>query len=203
MSMRPLLLAPALALLLAASACGGDSAGEPETVTRTEIETETVVQTETVENEPGGGNELAERCENPEAGYAVRYPAGWHTNDGSVTAPCSFFHPEAFELPEASEPPPLAVSISRQPVAFAAVTGESPATRVVVSREVEVAGRPALRRETESTGEGLLSAGVRSLEYLVDLDGETLIAATRSQGRLDFERNGEVLQEMVATLELR
>lgn len=193
MSTRRVLLAAAAALLLAASACGGSSEGEPETVT-TETETET---------EASGGDELAERCENPDAGYAVRYPAGWHTNDGSVTAPCSFFHPEPFELPEASEPPPLAVSISREPIALADLAGESPATRVLASEEVEVAGRPALRRETESTGDGLLPAGVRSLEYLVDLDGETLVAATRSHGGLAFERNGEVLQEMVATLEQR
>ena len=193
MSTRRVPLAAAAALLLAASACGGNSEGEPETVT-TETETET---------EPSGGDELTEGCENPDAGYAVRYPAGWHTNDGSVTAPCSFFHPEPFELPEASEPPPLAVSISREPIAFADLTRGSPATRVLASDEVEVAGRPALRRETESTGDGLLPAGVRSLEYLVDLDGETLVAATRSQSGLDFERNGEVLQEMVATLELR
>lgn len=190
---RVLLAAAAAALLLAASACGGNSEGEPETVT-TETETET---------EPSGGDELAERCENPDAGYAVRYPAGWHTNDGSVTAPCSFFHPEPFELPEASEPPPLAVSISREPIALADLAGESPATRVLASEEVEVAGRPALRRETESTGDGLLPAGVHSLEYLVDLDGETLVAVTRSQSGLDFERNGEVLQQMVATLEQR
>lgn len=190
---RVLLAAAAAALLLAASACGGNSEGEPETVT-TETETET---------EPSGGDELAERCENPDAGYAVRYPAGWHTNDGSVTAPCSFFHPDPFELPEASEPPPLAVSISREPIALADLAGESPATRVLASEEVEVAGRPALRRETESTGDGLLPAGVHSLEYLVDLDGETLVAVTRSQSGLDFERNGEVLQQMVATLEQR
>ncbi len=193
MSTRRVLLAAAAALLLAASACGGNSEGEPETVT-TETETET---------EPSGGEELAERCENPDAGYAVRYPAGWHTNDGSVTAPCSFFHPDPFELPEASEPPPLAVSISREPIALADLAGESPATRVLASEEVEVAGRPALRRETESTGDGLLPAGVHSLEYLVDLDGETLVAVTRSQSGLDFERNGEVLQQMVATLEQR
>jgi len=196
-SARLVLLAPAVALLLAPSACGGGSEGQPATVTQT------VVETETTETEASGAGELAERCENPDAGYAVRYPAGWHTNDGSATAPCSFFHPEGFELPEASEPPPRAVSISREPVAFADVTRESPATRVVASEEVGVAGRPALRRETESTGDGLLPAGVRSLEYLVDLEGETLVAATRSQGGLDFERNGEVLQEMVATLELR
>ena len=193
MSTRRVLLAAAAALLLAASACGGNSEGEPETVT-TETETET---------EPSGGDELAERCENPDAGYAVRYPAGWHTNDGAVTAPCSFFHPDPFELPEASEPPPLAVSISREPFALADLAGESPATRVLASEEVEVAGRPALRRETESTGDGLLPAGVHSLEYLVDLDGETLVAVTRSQSGLDFERNGEVLQQMVATLEQR
>ena len=193
MSTRRVLLAAAAALLLAASACGGNSEGEPETVT-TETETET---------EPSGGEELAERCENPDAGYAVRYPAGWHTNDGSVTARCSFFHPDPFELPEASEPPPLAVSISREPIALADLAGESPATRVLASEEVEVAGRPALRRETESTGDGLLPAGVHSLEYLVDLDGETLVAVTRSQSGLDFERNGEVLQQMVATLEQR
>lgn len=191
------MLLPVAALLL--GACAGDSTGGAET------QTVTVSERETVEAETGTDEELelAERCENPDAGYAARYPAGWHTNDGSVTARCSFFHPEAFELPEASEPPPLAVSISREAVAFADVAGETPATRVVASEEVEVARRPALRRETESTGEGLLPAGVRSLEYLVDLDGETLVAATRSHDELDFERNSAVLRAMAATLELR
>lgn len=200
-AMRASAGAAAVALVLAG--CGGES--EPEVVTETVVETETQteVETETVETEPGGEEELAERCENPEAGFAVRYPGGWHTNDGSVTAPCSFFHPEAFELPEASEPPPLAVSIGREPIAFADVTGGNPGIRIVSSEEVEVAGRPAVRRETESTGESLFPAGIRALEYLVDVEGETLVAVTRSRGELDFERNREVLDRMVATLELR
>ena len=195
--------AAAAALAVGLAGCGGESELEVVTETVVETETQTEVVTETVGTEPGGKEELAERCENPEGGYAVRYPGGWHTNDGSVTAPCSFFHPEAFELPEASEPPPLAVSIGREPVAFADATGGNPGIRIVSSEEVEVAGRPAVRRETDSTGEALFPAGVRALEYLVDLEGETLVAVTRSRGELDFERNRDVLDRIVATLELR
>lgn len=196
-------LVPLAAAAVALAACGGEDATEAETGTPRETVTETVVETETVETDEGEGAQLAQRCESPEGGYAVRYPAGWHANEGDVTAACSFFHPEAFELPEATEPPPLAISISREPVPFARVTGDSPAIRVESSEQTEVAGRPAVRREVEATGDGLLPAGVRGEEYLVDLDGETLIASTHSRGELDFDENRSVLGRMVETLELR
>lgn len=198
------------ALLLALVACGGD-----EEVTATETETETVEVTETdagtgtetvetgTDGAGDGGVELTQSCESAEGGLAIRYPDGWHTNDGSVLPVCSFFHPEEFELPEGTEPPPLAVSVDREPVAFEQVTGDSPAVRVLTNEELDVSGRPAVRRETEATGEGLYQAGVRTLEYLVDLDGETLIASTRSTGNLVYEQNRTILDRMMETLELR
>lgn len=96
-----------------------------------------------------------------------------------------------------------AISIRRGPVAFSRVTGDDPATRVVERADVEVAGRPAVRRVTESTGEGLLPEGRRSYEYLVDLDGETLIASTLDGGGRDFGANREQLDEMMRSLELQ
>ena len=194
------------ALLLALVACGGE-----EEVTATETETVTVevteTETETVETETdgagNGGVDLTQSCVSAEGGFAIRYPDGWHTNDGSVLPVCSFFHPEEFELPEGTEPPPLAVSVDREPVEFEQVTGESPAVRILASEELEVSGRPAVRREVEATGEGLYQAGVRALEYLVDLDGETLIASTRSTGSLSYEENRTILDAMMETLELR
>lgn len=192
----------ALAAAALLTACGAGEEAETVTVT----ETETVVETETVTTAPeedAEPDELAQACENDADAYAVRYPAGWHVNAGGVAPRCSYFHPEPFDVPEATEAPPVAISIYREPVAFGDVAGANPGIDIHVSEETEVAGRTAIRREIESTGEALLPAGILGYEYLVDLGGETLIVSTRDFDGLDFERNREILDRMVETLELR
>lgn len=196
-------LASALAGILVAPGCGG----EPETATVTETVTETVVEAQTVtvtemDGEGPGGADLAQQCENPDDAFSVRFPAGWHTNPGEVTSPCSYFHPEEFELPENAEVTGIAISIGREPVAFRQVTGEDPSRRVLEREETRIDGRRAVRRVTESTGEALFPEGVRGLEYLVDLDGETLIASSYDVGDLRFRRNRDVLAAMVQTLQI-
>lgn len=154
---------------------------------------------------PERGEQTADtrRCTNEQAGYSIAYPADWHTNPGDVAPTCSYFDPQPIELPELPQDVAglAAISIRPEPVAFSRVTGEDPATRVLQRGELEIAGRPAVRRLTEATGEGLGPQGRRSYQYLLNLDGETLIATAAGGGR-DFDANRELLDEMMRTLEL-
>ncbi len=193
--------------MAAATFAGVACAGEQETASKTEVVTETVRETDTVvETETGMDTgeqlQLAHHCDNAEAGFSVSFPGGWHTNPGDVTAPCSYFHPEEFELPEAQEVTGIAISIRREPVPFDRVTGEDLAIRVLESEETQIDGRRAVQRETESTGEALFPEGVRGSEVVVDLDGDTLIASTYDVDDLDYARNREVLDAMADTLSI-
>ena len=143
-----------------------------------------------------------ERCTNEEDGYSVAFPASWHTNEGETVAPCSFFHPDAFEVPERTETLGVAILISREPVAFAAVAAEQPTRRDVTREELTVSARPAVRLEYVATAEGLLPEGTPVYEVLVDVDGSTLIASTQGLDDLDFDANKEVLDRMVESLRL-
>lgn len=146
----------------------------------------------------------AERqCTNPAAGYTLAYPREWHTNTGEVLPVCSLFHPDDFEVPERTETTGVAISVSREPVAFEFVTGEQPGRRELLEEETTVAEHPAVRLEYVATGEALLPEGTPVYEYLVDLDGETLIATLRGLGSLDFEASKDVLDGMMESLTIR
>ena len=191
----------ALALLLALALFAAAGCGDEGTDTGPSAGTGT--QT-TAAPEPGEPTAGTQRCTNEQDGYSVEFPADWQTNSDDPPT-CSFFDPEPIMVPERPRDVAglAAISIRREPVAFSRVTGEDPATRVVERADAEVAGRPAVRRVTESTGEGLLPEGRRSYEYLVDLDGETLIASTLDGGGRDFAANRERLDEMMRSLELQ
>ena len=141
-------------------------------------------------------------CTNEASGYRVSYPEDWHVNDGGVAEPCSYFHPEPFEVPEATEFLDVAVLVSREPVPLDVVTGEDPTRTVLDSEETEIAGNPAVRMEVEATGEGLLDRGTRSYQVVVGLDGESLILSTFDVGDLDYERNKQAVDELADSLEL-
>lgn len=120
-----------------------------------------------------------------------------------MVPPCRFFHPEPFEVPEATEVIGLAVTVSVEPVAFERVSGSDDLTEDELSREeTTVAGRPAVRVETVSTGDGLLPEGIRSYRYAVDLDGRTLVAVTRDVEGLDYAANQDVVDAMMDSLDL-
>lgn len=191
--------APAAAALVFALAllvgCGG---GEDVVETEGAAATGATGATGAVETT----TELPQRCENPQGGYSVGYPDEWHTNPGDVAEPCAFFHPEPFEVPEATEPAGIAISIGRDPVAFDDVAGEDLATRILERERVSIDGRRAVRREIEATGEGLHPAGVRGYQYLVDLDGETIIMSTYEVDGLDYARNRAVLDAIAPTLRI-
>lgn len=188
--LTPLLL---VALL---TACGGDgdAAAPPETTT--------VEVTTTEPAEPAGPLGDAQTCSNPDGGYSISFPDEWHANSGEVTQPCTFFDPQPVEVPEATEAIGFAISVGRESAPFERVTGESVTNRVLSEERVELAGREGVRMEIEATGEGLLDAGTRTYLYALPVGEETILASTTDVGDLDYERNREVLDAMVETLEL-
>ena len=68
---------------------------------------------------------------------------------------------------------------------------------------MQIAGRPAVRRLIEATGQALLPEGRRSYQYLVKLDGDTLVATADGREDRDFEAHREILDEMMRSLELK
>jgi hypothetical protein len=144
-----------------------------------------------------------QRCTNTAGGFSAEFPADWQTNDGSVMPPCTLFDPQEILIPEASElPADIAVGIHVQDVAFDRVAESTFGIRLLSSEARTVAGRPGMRRLTEQTGDGLLDAGVRSWEYVVDWgDGRTLLAVSRDVGVPDFELKRRVLDEMMHRLQ--
>ncbi len=180
------------------SGCGGDDSPDEPSPPDSPAEAPTEPPAEPEDGQPAETTP----CANEEDGFVVHYPADWHTNSGEVATECSYFNPEPFEVPEATEFFGAAIDIRREPADLEAIAGEDPATRVVESEEVQVAGRPAVRRETEATGRALLPEGTRTYQYLVDVDGETLVLATHDLDDHHFAQAREVLDDMAATLEL-
>jgi hypothetical protein len=182
-----------LVLVLALAACGGDEPADPPEPDPPAAEPEPPE-----EPEP----ELAQECTNEQYGFTIRYPEGWHTNDEGPLPACSFFHPSEFDIPEATEVTEFAVMTRREPVELERIAGEDPGVRVLDRDDLEVDGRPAVRRLAEATGEGLFPEGLQYTQFFVDLNGETLVLETYDVDGLDYEANVDVLEEMVASLEL-
>jgi hypothetical protein len=111
-------------------------------------------------------------CVNPIEGFSTGYPRGWYTTEVRPSEVCRQFHPTIFEIPRESEYPQTALNVrltnalpDRDDTEF---------ERVLLWEETTVAGRPAVRVETESTGEGQHLAGSRSYGYTIRF-GRTLL----------------------------
>lgn len=151
--------------------------------------------------QPAEAVALTQRCTNTQYGFSVSYPAGWHTNDGSVLPACSAFDPEPIQMPRESEVPfEISVLISAQDVPFEPTVKSSQWERVLTSEPLRIGGRNAVRAEVEATGEGLADRGMRSLRYVIDLgSGRTLIATTNATGDTYAEEK-DILARMVESL---
>lgn len=148
--------------------------------------------------------DLSQRCTHSGQGFSVSYPAGWTTNGGEVVPACTAFDPDPFEIPRNSEMPfDIAVVIDVEDAPYETITESSRWERIVSDEPVTVDGRNARRVEAESTGEGLGPAGMRSLRYVVDLgNGRSLVATTHDVAGTDYQRNREILDRMMASIDL-
>ncbi|MGY1724668.1 AMIN-like domain-containing (lipo)protein [Blastococcus sp. SYSU DS0533] len=144
-----------------------------------------------------------ERCESP-AGFAISYPEEWSVNPGTEVPACTRFAPDTFTVPPASDArvAPVSVRVEGIPFDQVATTGSG---EVLSRDETTVDGRPAVRIERVTAGQGLWPEGVPITSVVVDLGAEggdprTLVVDTVGLPRFDYPRNVDVLDRMVATL---
>jgi hypothetical protein len=180
----------ALAGLLSALALAGCGSGEPAA--------------EDPGSETGEPARVWTSCENERAGYEISYPEDWHTATLDGEFECSFFDPEPFEIIEGSEFPLTALQ------AFPA--GEEGRTfdqlveeyadpvfeRELARDDATVAGFPAVRLETEATGQGLFDKGTRTIAYVIDRDVAPFVV--RAQAFPGVELHEDVLEQAVETI---
>lgn len=155
--------------------------------------------------EPAEPDPLGQRCESPE-GYAVSYPASWEVNPGTEVPACSLFSPDSFEVPPATDArvAPISARVEGIPFDRLVTTGRG---EELSREEFTVDGRPAVRVERVTAGEGLWPQGLPVTRVVVDLgegDGtaRALVLNTIGLPRFDYPRNVEVLDRMVASLTL-
>jgi len=134
----------------------------------------------------------------------VEFPAAWWTNrdapEGHV--PCLWYAQTPFEVAGAEERPAgVAITLG----AVGGPPGESSRSADVVTEDVTVAGRPALRVEEREVDEG---GNDRRVTYWISVGpsadgGPTLVATTSSADAGSYELNAAVLDEMMRRLEIR
>lgn len=155
------------------------------------------------EPDDGGESALAQECTNPQDGYTIGYPEGWHV-DG-VSHPCGWFHPVAFELPDApQEITDKAVMVTVDPVPFdvASDPGDMSTAEVLLEEDLTVDGRSAVRYETVASGEAMFPEGTRQYTYVIDMgDEESMIVSTHDRvPDIGYEDTKAVMDRMVDSL---
>ena len=134
--------------------------------------------------------------------YTVDRPEGWSVNEPSDAAPCRWFHPEPFELPQNTEVTGIAVHLRYEAVEYSRLTDpDSRAEDIVDVRETEVHGKAAVRMHTRSRGEGLLDAGIEVVSWYVDTGSRTLSATTTQAAEGSFDSNVAALDAMMQSLQ--
>ncbi len=155
--------------------------------------------------------ESTNTCTNPVAGYTLTYPESWFTNASIGETPaCSWFSPLFFDVKGTSMPPAQVVI----GMTYVAETGGiGPAGHPLRSEELEVAGRPAFRKEEVGVGGGFITIGAFRYGYDIAPDGRfpderesasVLIASTEWLPDGDVEQyvlNRGVLDRIMASME--
>ncbi len=145
-------------------------------------------------------------CAAPERGYRLEFPKPWRTNDAGVAEPCRFFHPEPFTLAPQTEATGIAINVRLNPVRFGEVAPKpegASGSEVLDLRITTIDGRPTVRAETRTTGQGLLRPGTRVTGWFVDAGDGTLVATTSEAAAAGgYENNVKVLDAMMQSLRL-
>lgn len=132
--------------------------------------------------------------------YTVGHPAAWNANDDDgLLGPCEVFHPEEFEVPERPRDLGLhyAAVMYIDDIDFDELLVADNPNEVLKERETTVDGRRAIVAEHRSTGRALTPEGESTYTWVIDLDGQILVAATTSVGETDYARDKRVLDRMV------
>lgn len=179
----------------------------PETTTETPTPSPTpdeTVATSPSESPPSPSNgALSQTCTNKQIGYRISYPGDWETNTGDVVEACQVFDPNLPQIPEQTETFGEAVFIRIAPISLEKITVKGSGQTELSREKADLSNnKTAVVIEAESTGQGLLPKGLQSYRYYVEIDNETLIAETFDVEGQDYQRNKEILDQMMQTFEL-
>jgi hypothetical protein len=149
-------------------------------------------------HEPSGWR----RCANTVEHFSIGYPGGWYTTQIRPAEVCHQFHPDRFTIPLDSEYPLTA--LNARPVSALPGRTDTDFERVLRWERTRVAGRPAVRFETVSTGEGMDLAGTRRYGYVMPLGrGLVSVHTTAEPGESRYTAWTAVVDDAAGTLRRR
>lgn len=148
-------------------------------------------------------------CTNTDRGYAVEYPAAWHTSHLLDDFACELFDPKSFVIPSESDFCCTALVVEARPRSFEhdlEAATDPTIYRVVARADVTVAGLPAVRLEQELV-DALLEgpAGTRIYGYIVDRGDRGVISITTYSSRRGppgYARVKAIVDRAASTLRL-
>ncbi len=143
------------------------------------------------------------RCTNAERGYSIAHPPGWHTAHG-----CRYLDPEPLDIPPYTDGFFSALMTVDDDVPFNEMAQRSNDRFVVIltREQTTVGGRPAVRYEMESTGEGLLDKGSRVYSYVIDRSGRSFEVATAwfpGTSPAEYQLRKQIVDQAVQTIRFR
>ncbi len=139
------------------------------------------------------------RCVNSVENYSIGYPGSWHTTQIRPEEVCAQFHPSRFTIPAESEYPLTALNAKR--VSAPPSRTDTEYERTLLWERTTVAGRPAVRFETSSTGAGMDLAGTRQYGYVIHLGhGLISIHTTAEPGETRYAAWKVVVNKAARTL---
>lgn len=145
----------------------------------------------------------AQRCENAEERYALRYPSDWFVARDAGIEPCTFFDVEPVMLEQGSEATRVAIRVDvREGVLLEQARRDTLAEGDMTAQNRSVGDRRAVRVTGTLAEEYLLPAGTHVTTWLVELGGRTLVLTADDHGAEDYEAAVAVLDEMVQSLEV-
>lgn len=146
---------------------------------------------------PGGEPVDYVPCQNAD-GFTISYPETWFSDES-----CRYFHPQPFEVLRGTDANFAAVKAELEPkTPSPPVDDDTVYERLLERTTVTIDGRSAVRLETESTGAGLWSEGVRRLSYSVDLGDSSFSLVTLGTSWMDYRNNKTVLDRMAQTVDI-
>jgi hypothetical protein len=141
---------------------------------------------------------LGGSCTGP-AGLQIAYPAEWAVNTGDTVPACTMFSPESFTVPPHTDARVAAVVLKVSDLPFDEAAAATPDETARTDEVVD--GHPAVRTELVA-GPGLWPEGTAATRWVVDLGDRTLVADAVGLAPFDHERDVEVLDAMMAQLEV-
>ena len=114
-----------------------------------------------------------QRCVNTAENYTIGYPGDWYTTQIRPEEVCAQIHPDRFVIPPESEYPLTALNVRR--ITALPNRSDTEFERTLLWQRTTVAGRPAVRFETVSTGAGMDLKGTKRYGYAIRL-GHALIS---------------------------